>query len=80
MAVTRGGEGVSWYENGHLQRRAAYPVSVVDTTGAGDVFHGAYVLAIGAGLDVRGCHGLRVCGRRAEMHPFGRPRRNSFHQ
>jgi sulfofructose kinase len=31
----------------------AYPVDVVDTTGAGDVFHGAYALAIGAGLDVR---------------------------
>lgn len=52
VAVTRGGEGVSWTENGRLQRRAAYPVAVVDTTGAGDVFHGAYVLAIGAGLDV----------------------------
>jgi sulfofructose kinase len=51
-AVTRGGEGVSWHENGRQQRRAAYPVSVVDTTGAGDVFHGAYVLAIGAGLGV----------------------------
>jgi len=51
-AVTRGGEGVSWYESGRLQRRAAYPVSVVDTTGAGDVFHGAYVLSIGAGLSV----------------------------
>jgi sulfofructose kinase len=52
VAVTRGGDGVSWYENGRLQRRAAYPASVVDTTGAGDVFHGAYVLAIGAGLGV----------------------------
>jgi sulfofructose kinase len=52
VAVTRGGEGVSWYENGRLQRRAAFSVSVVDTTGAGDVFHGAYVLAIGAGLNV----------------------------
>jgi sulfofructose kinase len=52
VAVTRGGDGVSWHENGHPQRRAAYPVSVVDTTGAGDVFHGAYVLAIGAGLNV----------------------------
>lgn len=52
VAVTRGGDGVNWYENGRLQRRAAYAVSVVDTTGAGDVFHGAYVLAIGAGLGV----------------------------
>jgi sulfofructose kinase len=53
VAVTRGSDGVSWSENGRLQRRAAYPVSVVDTTGAGDVFHGAYVFAIGAGLAVR---------------------------
>ena len=51
-AVTRGGEGVSWHENGRLQRRAAFPVAVVDTTGAGDVFHGAYALAIGASLTV----------------------------
>lgn len=53
IAVTRGEEGVSWRENGELHRQAAYAVEVVDTTGAGDVFHGAYALAIGAGLDVR---------------------------
>ncbi|MBP2433279.1 sugar kinase [Bradyrhizobium elkanii] len=53
IAVTRGEGGVSWYENGQLHRRAAYAVDVVDTTGAGDVFHGAYALAIGVGLDVR---------------------------
>lgn len=52
VAVTRGGDGVSWTENGRLQRRAALSVAVVDTTGAGDVFHGAYALAIGAGLSV----------------------------
>ncbi|WP_456866508.1 sugar kinase [Bradyrhizobium sp. USDA 4503] len=53
IAVTRGEGGVSWYENGQLHRHAAYAVDVVDTTGAGDVFHGAYALAIGVGLDVR---------------------------
>nr|WP_249817250.1 sugar kinase [Bradyrhizobium sp. 179] len=53
IAVTRGEGGVSWYENGRLHRQAAYAVDVVDTTGAGDVFHGAYALAIGAGLEVR---------------------------
>jgi len=53
IAVTRGERGVSWYENGQLHRQAAYAVDVVDTTGAGDVFHGAYALAIGAGLEVR---------------------------
>lgn len=53
IAVTRGEGGVSWYESGRLHRQAAFAVEVVDTTGAGDVFHGAYALAIGAGLDVR---------------------------
>ncbi|MCS3447175.1 sulfofructose kinase [Bradyrhizobium elkanii] len=53
VAVTRGEDGVNWYENGQLHRHAAYAVDVVDTTGAGDVFHGAYALAIGAGLEVR---------------------------
>lgn len=52
IAVTRGEDGVSWYESGRPHRQAAYVVDVVDTTGAGDVFHGAYALAIGAGLAV----------------------------
>lgn len=52
VAVTHGADGVSWCENGRLHRQAAYCVPVVDTTGAGDVFHGAYAFAIGAGLVV----------------------------
>ena len=53
IAVTRGENGVSWHQNGRMHRLAAYPVDVVDTTGAGDVFHGAYAFAIGGGLEVR---------------------------
>lgn len=53
VAVTRGEQGVSWYESGRLHRQPAYAVDVLDTTGAGDVFHGAYALATGAGLAVR---------------------------
>ena len=49
IAVTRGGEGVSWHENGRLQRRAAFPVSVVDTTGAGDTFVGVLAARLAAG-------------------------------
>ncbi|GAC1327557.1 MAG: sugar kinase [Beijerinckiaceae bacterium] len=49
-AVTRGAEGVFWRERGMLHHQPACAISVVDTTGAGDVFHGAYALAIGAGL------------------------------
>jgi sulfofructose kinase len=51
-AVTRGRAGVSWLEGGRLTRRAAYAVDAVDTTGAGDVFHGAYAFAIGGRLGV----------------------------
>lgn len=50
-AVTRGREGVSWYEDKKLNRRAAYAIDAVDTTGAGDVFHGAYAFAIGGTLE-----------------------------
>jgi sulfofructose kinase len=52
VAVTRGRTGVSWYVGGELNRRAAYVIDVVDTTGAGDVFHGAYAYGIGGGLSV----------------------------
>lgn len=44
-AVTLGGEGVA-YVGGHI---AAHKVHVRDTTGAGDVFHGAFTLAIAEG-------------------------------
>lgn len=49
-AVTRGAEGVTWLQNGVSHCQPAYAVGAVDTTGAGDVFHGAYAFAIGAGL------------------------------
>jgi sulfofructose kinase len=51
-AVTRGGSGVSWYQGGQVKMCPAFPVVAIDTTGAGDVFHGAYALAVGAGLIV----------------------------
>lgn len=53
-AVTRGADGVDWREAGARRHRPAFTVDVVDTTGAGDVFHGAYALAVGAGSGVVG--------------------------
>lgn len=44
--VTLGGEGSQWIENEHMYQQAAFSVNVVDTTGAGDVFHGAMAVAL----------------------------------
>jgi sulfofructose kinase len=48
--VTLGGAGCLWLDGGRLRRLPAFPVPVVDTTGAGDVFHGALLVAIADGL------------------------------
>jgi sulfofructose kinase len=49
-AVTAGAEGVYTLENGDIRRYPAFAVPVVDTLGAGDVWHGALALALAEGL------------------------------
>jgi sulfofructose kinase len=49
MLATDGAAGVFWLEAGELRHEAAYPVDAVDTLGAGDVFHGAFALALAEG-------------------------------
>ena len=47
LAGTRGPLGTIWLdEEGELQETPAFPVHTVDTLGAGDVFHGAFALAV----------------------------------
>lgn len=47
LAGTRGPRGTIWLdEHGAIQETPAFPVHTVDTLGAGDVFHGAFALAI----------------------------------
>jgi sulfofructose kinase len=48
-AVTLGERGSIFCFRGDLHRFNAMPVQVVDTNGAGDVFHGAYALALASG-------------------------------
>ena len=41
VVITLGENGLLYRENGHVKRMRAFQVNAVDSTGAGDVFHGA---------------------------------------
>lgn len=54
LAGTRGAQGTLWLDDeGVLQETPAFPVHTVDTLGAGDIFHGAFALAMTEGQDIR---------------------------
>ena len=54
--VTRGAEGYAWLsQSGRSGRQAAFKTEVIDTTGAGDAFHGAFVWALANGYAPAEC-------------------------
>jgi len=54
VAVTCGDQGCYYRaEGGPIGHMPAFTVEVVDTTGCGDVFHGAYAAALARGLGLR---------------------------
>lgn len=53
LAVTLGQEGVLFVENGDVAHAPAFVVETVDTLGAGDVWHGAFALALAEGQGER---------------------------
>lgn len=50
VVVTLGARGLIWRRSGESGAMPAPPVQAIDTTGAGDAFHGAFAAAIAAGL------------------------------
>lgn len=52
VGVTVGADGFLWREGGAERRTRAPKVKVVDTLAAGDVWHGAFTLALAEGHDV----------------------------
>jgi sulfofructose kinase len=49
VGVTLGSDGVAWLDGGTVQHLRPPPIEVVDTLAAGDVFHGAFALALAEG-------------------------------
>ncbi|WP_432357569.1 ribokinase [Sporosarcina sp. UB5] len=50
VILTKGSEGVSYFQDGKELNIPAYTVDVVDTTGAGDSFNAGFAVALGKGL------------------------------
>jgi sulfofructose kinase len=57
IAVTWGAEGVYWQDSNGQHHSPALDIDAVDTTGAGDAFHGAFALGLAQGLSIR--HNIR---------------------
>jgi len=49
VGATCGSAGYAWVQDGEVRRVSAPAVTVVDTLAAGDVFHGAFALALAQG-------------------------------
>jgi ribokinase len=55
VVVTLGAQGCLAFHHGHVFQQKAYPIKVIDTTGAGDTFCGALVAALSRGLSMQQC-------------------------
>ena len=75
-AATMGKDGVLAWDGKQLLHRAAYRVPVVDTTGAGDIFHAGFIYGLLAGLAARAQTRFRLCGSGDQLHGAGRARRH----
>ncbi|MEA3345951.1 MAG: PfkB family carbohydrate kinase [Chloroflexota bacterium] len=53
VAITMGPQGAIYLANGKIEEIPAFEVEAVDTTGAGDVFHGAFAYGVARGWTPR---------------------------
>lgn len=84
--VTLGSAGYAWRERGAEGHVPAFSVSVTDTTGAGDAFHGTFALMLAEGLPVSDCARLGCAAAALKCTRLGsraglptRPELDAFH-
>lgn len=51
VVITLGERGVIWQRGKEQGALPAYPITAIDSTGAGDAFHGAFAAALALGMD-----------------------------
>jgi sugar/nucleoside kinase (ribokinase family) len=52
LGVTNGADDVLWLDDGRVRASPVFRIKAIDTLGAGDAFHGAFVLALVEGQDI----------------------------
>lgn len=71
LAVTDGPNGALRLNDSRIEHIPAFPTLVVDTLGAGDVFHGACVLALGEGADFTAAMRFAAAAAALKCRRFG---------
>lgn len=69
--VTRGGAGYLWKGPEGTGTQEGFKVPVVDTTGAGDAFHGIFSLALASGLSDATCARVAAAGAALKCRRLG---------
>lgn len=70
IVLTLGERGLLYIENGTIQHLPAYPAEAVDTTGAGDIFHGAFAYGLQKGLTLQ--ETLKIAAAAASLSVEGK--------
>jgi sulfofructose kinase len=71
IVVTLGERGVLFDDGRHQGRLAALPVKAIDTTAAGDIFHGAFAFSLLRGMDLGGALRLAMVAAGLSVRRFG---------
>jgi len=71
VAVTDGPGDALWCDGGDIQKMPAFRIDTVDTLAAGDVFHGAFALALVEGQDAAACMRFAAAAAALKCLRFG---------